>query len=454
MNEEEDELENSLYFNLLKNEYHKKYQRAIDNGWTICVPVGTRLAGIPIDESFVDQHLLRPTRLPNHFVSTYSRELCLHKIEKNVITFIGRAKHNMLDDQDDPVDEEVILEDILKYNIDAETDDFCTRILSIEKGYNNQHQPYNILIVEHPILSSYRDPPENDDIVTALVEDHRTATEFLLMLSEKKTFCLSEAENILSYLKSYQYKDVQDMKNVIKHIIQSNWAIVLRRHSNEYQRDARFQKRLSLALEIYVLHGLHKIIYDKISEDFNEYFKDYSHLKEKIDALNAAGATPDQLGVRKDLAIMLAYGVVELANLDATIGPHARLNCLKSSFEMAIAEIKGAVAESASKNDTDDEVTLNMTIMPEDLIQICTYLIVKCKCYTLFQDLYYIENFVFSLNPADKAGYILTVYKSALENIDKIDTNNLPARNKKIKTEMDLDDLSDYVLLRNNLPHY
>lgn len=125
-------------------------------------------------EFFADQHILRPTRSPNYFISTYQEQQFLYKIEKNVITFIGCAKRNPPSDQDKLADQEVTYRDTLKYHIDAETDHFITRILSIEKGYNNRYQPYNIVIVEHPILLSYRDLPEDDDIVTAAVEDYET----------------------------------------------------------------------------------------------------------------------------------------------------------------------------------------------------------------------------------------------------------------------------------------
>lgn len=124
-------------------------------------------------EFFADQHILRPTRSPTHFISTYARERYLYKIEKRLIKFIGRARGYSADDQEQPTLEEETIEDMIKYNVDPETDTSLVRILSIEKGYNNQYQPYNILIVEHPLLHSYRDQPEDDIVVTALVDGYK-----------------------------------------------------------------------------------------------------------------------------------------------------------------------------------------------------------------------------------------------------------------------------------------
>ena len=103
-----------------------------------------------------------------------------------------------------------------------------------------------------------------------------------------------------------------------------------------------------------------------------------------------------------------------------------------------IAEIKGAMAATESKsaylNDSDGRLE---SCIPDtdDLIPLLLYVIVKCRCQRLHTDLYYIENFNWSISPHDGLSYTLVMFKAALVLLEQMNVNELVKRRKKVEVE-------------------
>ena len=107
-----------------------------------------------------------------------------------------------------------------------------------------------------------------------------------------------------------QYTALEDLKQILQKLIRDHWAGTMRCQRLDVQRDARFQKLLSVSLEIFVLHHVHDSLYALLA---NFFVPQDTAIKAKIDELNDIGATPGQLGARDKLAEVPVPGaIVEL----------------------------------------------------------------------------------------------------------------------------------------------
>ncbi|XP_058788924.1 ankyrin repeat domain-containing protein 27-like [Phymastichus coffea] len=419
----DDELSYNVFYLLLRNKYRKKYDHALTKCWTICVPIGDSLRDISITEKFVDDHILRPLPGSNtQFLSTDEKESHLYQIRNGALKLIS-------DDQS--------------------SDDYEVKLTSIEKGYNKEFQPYNIVIIDKPIHKKYRvfskKSRSGELRLDTSITTYKQAVDFLKDLRNDKFDLLHNLESDIKKMEALKLTDVKDIQTILQKLIRDYWASTMRRQSLDIQRDARFQKLLSLSLEIFVMHQLHDSVYPVLISLLEP---GDLLVKNKIDQLIDVSVSPDQLGVKESLVVSLPSAMVELAALDTREGPWEKLMCLKETLDFIVAEIKGAVADVKSRNESlnDNDADLETCVLETtDLISLLLYIIVKCRSQRLRTDLYYIENFIWSISPNDSFSYTIVTFKAALQLLENIDINDLPERNDKVKTELKMGDLLQIV---------
>lgn len=98
--------------------------------------------------------------------------------------------------------------------------------------------------------------------------------------------------------------------------------------------------------------------------------------------------------------------------------------CMKGTLDFIVAEIKGIMAEKEFETSSmlnDDELKTS-SLDADDLIPLLLYVIIKCHPQKLFTDLYYVENFVWSISPHDGLSYTLVSFKAAITLLDQITT--------------------------------
>ena len=84
--------------------------------------------------SYIDDHVLRPLPARGRFASTDEAEAHhLYRIENRRVISIDEG-----DDDDD------------------RKEGYGAKILSIEKGYNKEFQPYSIVVLDRPLRRKYR----------------------------------------------------------------------------------------------------------------------------------------------------------------------------------------------------------------------------------------------------------------------------------------------------------
>ncbi|XP_011499986.1 PREDICTED: putative uncharacterized protein DDB_G0284213 [Ceratosolen solmsi marchali] len=396
---EVDELSHNVFYLLLRNEYKRKYDFALKKCWTICVPCTDSLREISITNEFIDDHVLKPDSESNtQFRSTDEGETHLYKIDNCVIKLI---------------------------NDDESNHDYKVNILSFEKGYNKEYQAYNMIIVDKPVHRKYRiiitQISQSDKLeLNRNILSHKEAVNFLNELQNKKLLNISDLVFKVKSIDINQNNSMDDLKQILQKLICNYWAIIMRKQKLDIQRDARFQKLLSISLEIFVMHQIHDTLYFILGNLFNQ--QDLG-IRTKIDHIIDASVSLDHLRVKESFPISMPNSMTELATLDSHKGPHEKLTCMKRTLDIIIAEFKGAIADMKSRNDffndSNDGSNTNL-LNSDDLIPLLLYIIIKCRSQKLHTNLYYIENFIWSITPHDDLSYTLVIYRAALKLLEQI----------------------------------
>lgn len=106
---------------------------------------------------------------------------------------------------------------------------------------------------------------------------------------------------------------IEELKETIQKLICNYWAITMRKQSLDIQRDARFQKLLSVSLEIFVMNRLHDRLYGFLNDSFHGQNLE---VQNKIAQLVDAGVTPGKLGADESWAnVSMPSAVVEFGRL-------------------------------------------------------------------------------------------------------------------------------------------
>lgn len=155
--------------------------------------------------------------------------------------------------------------------------------------------------------------------------------------------------------------------------------------------------------------------------------------------------------LQEALSISLPSAIVELATLDARQGPLEKLSCLKTTLDLLVAEIKGALADVETRIESfDDNDMINArrsikAVCTDDLIPILVYVIVKSRPRRLITDLHYIQNFLWSVSPYDGLSYAMVTFKAAICMLQEINAARLPRRCSKVRIELPINEVLDVV---------
>ncbi|XP_015113410.1 ankyrin repeat domain-containing protein 27 isoform X1 [Diachasma alloeum] len=423
-----DEITFNPFFLVLRDKFRRKYDLAVSKCWAICVPCSDFLKDLTITDEFVDDHILKPvTKLPYHYVSTDSHGSRMYKFEDTRIRLVQRNGESVHPDL------------------------YRVKILSVERGYNSDFQMYNILIVDKvmdPKYLSARKPIGVKMKLNRSVTCYKEAFDFLHEISSQGRLSLVDLKSEVENLDLNDFHSAEDLRNVLQEWIRRHWARTMRLFTLDIQRDARFQKLLSTSLEIFIMHYLHDRIYQLLTNALDE---DDQRIKRKIDQLIDVGVTPDQLGVKEALSISLPSAIVEMATLDARQGPLEKLSCLKTTLDLIVAEIKGALADVETRIESHEENDLigarrSIKVIPtDDLIPLLIYVIVKSRPRRLITDLHYIQNFLWSVSPYDGLSYAMVTFKAAICTLQDINVSRLPRRSSKVRNELPINEVLDVV---------
>ncbi|XP_023721770.1 ankyrin repeat domain-containing protein 27 isoform X2 [Cryptotermes secundus] len=406
-----DEIEYNAYYHTLQNKFRRKYEQALSRCWMICVPCSRALRGLNITEEFVELHILRPSpSFSSHYAST--DEGSSHIFELNGDSLILHKAPVQIAEK------------------------YAVKILSVESGYNKEYQQYKILITDKPLSPKYQSQPvEDDGIQLRKINSLADAVGFLTHFPVHIEVLIKLGPELQQLCSSLLSDSLQVVREKVHDTMSCYWMTLLKTHPLDRQRDAHFQNLLSISLENFIMSRLHDLVFQMVCNKHNE---DDAQILGLVKELASAGVTADQLGAPEDFAIPLPAAVVELASLDSLNCPVDKLSCLRTTLDLILAELKGAIVDAHSVLSKDSQMP---TLMTDDLIPLLVTVIIQAKPLHMASNLYYMENFQWTLSPSDATSFSLVTFKAAIQELLTLKPKELRPRSEKVRRELRLEDL-------------
>uniref|UniRef100_A0A3Q3A380 Ankyrin repeat domain 27 (VPS9 domain) n=1 Tax=Kryptolebias marmoratus TaxID=37003 RepID=A0A3Q3A380_KRYMA len=269
-------------------------------------------------------------------------------------------------------------------------------ILFEETFYNDQEQRYSILCISRPL-----------ELEPSLSEVSPLPTYCLRSVEDVVEFLGRPAQKLDKFIHSFceAFKE-QERKGLRHHIDSVNGlytkCLQCLLRDSRLKLVARQELQMTLlkqAVEIYVHHGIHDLIFNVVgtleaSHDaaFNKTTRSLQDLQQK------------ELGVEPEFSMNLSRAKRELSQLNQKTSPLLKLLCLRRVVLTATQTTRRTVSIEA--------------VSADDLLSVVLYLLVKTEIPNWIANLSYIRNFCFSHSSKDELSYCLSTFEAAVEFIN------------------------------------
>lgn len=362
----DEDLNENVFFQQLQREYPSVIEKAVNEGWLICVPrSGSFSRGSLLENDFLGHILVPSDELPaSHFRTLTGKEV---RLCNKVLT--------------------------LDYDIAKP----CTaHILFEETFYTGDLHKYRIWCVERLLE---RGSVTSHDSVSTL-SNLRECVDFLWTeilnkrILEDIDTVIKEFEKIHDHLED---NTLQYQRDLVASLYAKSLGIVLRdsRLREKTGVSRHFLHMVKTAVETYVLHGLRNVLPKSVSAC--TAFED-SCLNKTIKNLHELQLR--DLGVRSDLYGSAVRGKLELARLDGFATVLGKIGCLKRAVRFA------SQGESSVSSD--------------DLLPVLIFLVIRAGLPNWIAQLTFMKQFRFSTSSeyeANEAGFLITSLEAAVEHI-------------------------------------
>lgn len=413
-----DELVYNSFYQALQDKYRKKFELAQKKSYLICVPLTDSYPSEAVNEEFVDTHILKPSPyFKGQFISTDAAESKVVELEDGEVKSLSGFKT-----------------------------DFGIKILSEERGYSGDSQPYVIIIVEKPLeLSCGLEENMGVSVLAQTIRKLNIENKGISLAQSRKILRLCCNDEVFKSLdpKIEQFNNhyvllpnfLDDVQLKLKSICKYGSQKAAKNLKEGIAADGRVWALLTEAVESYVLGSVYGKLFTAIAQ---MYAEEDCQVAGKLLHLHNTGVDAEQLGAKRIFCCPLPAGVVELATLDGLCTPSEKIYCMKNTIDIITAEVKQHLQE------TEGLLTPSGKLPPlvaDDLIPIMLTVISQAKLLKLVSNLHYVENFLWSLSPKDELSYSLITFKAATEYVKMHEFTQLVPRPCVLKKEISLEEL-------------
>ncbi|OXU30741.1 hypothetical protein TSAR_001901 [Trichomalopsis sarcophagae] len=373
----DEDLSQNSFFQTLQEDYQPIFNRAIGEGWIICVPrCGTFTKGALTKEDFLGHILIPNDELPGtHF----------HTLTDTEVRLYNRALTIECEDSEPRslrllFEETFYTEDNNKYCV------WCIEGL-LEQGTTSSRD-------EVPVVSSLK---ECVDLLWAEVSDKSVLKELDSTIEEFER----------THSKSLENECLQMQRDLVSMLYAKGLRILLKDNGlRERTLESRyFMQTIKLCAETYVLHGLRKILPQAVS--FYTATEDAS-LNKIIKNLHDLQLA--DFGVRPDLYDGVTRAKLELSRLDSYFTVLGKTSCLKRA------------ARFVSQGES--------SVSSDELLPVLIFLVVKSGLASWCAQLTFMKQFRYSASSAyeaDEAGFLVTSLEAAVEHVKSGSVRQAPS---------------------------
>ncbi|XP_051171211.1 ankyrin repeat domain-containing protein 27-like [Leptopilina boulardi] len=362
----DENLSENPFFQELQTEHRSTFEKAINEGWIICVPrCGSFTRGSLLEDDFLSHILIPNEEKPGtSFHTLTGREV---KLCNRVLT--------------------------IEYDISKP----CSlHMLFEETFYTENLRKYVIWCIEHPLEQAAGTSRDHVPVVTNL----RESKDLLWTEVLDKTLLQdldAEIEEFNRTQDDLDRKSLQLQRDTVGALYAKSLRILLKdtRLRERTTGSRYFLQTIKIAAETYILHSLRNILPQSIST--STAFED-ANLNKIIKNLHELQVK--DLGVRSDLYDGISRGKLELSRLDIFNTVLGKIGCLRRAIKFISQGEK--------------------SVSSDDLLPVLIFLVIKSGLPNWMAQIMFMKHFRFSANSvyeADEAGFLITSLEAAVEHV-------------------------------------
>ncbi|XP_043465025.1 ankyrin repeat domain-containing protein 27-like [Leptopilina heterotoma] len=362
----DENLSENPFFQELQTEHRSTFEKAINEGWIICVPrCGSFTRGSLLEDDFLSHILIPNEEKPGtSFHTLTGREV---KLCNRVLT--------------------------IEYDISKP----CSlHMLFEETFYTENLHKYVIWCIDHPLEQGAGTSRDHVPVVTNL----RESKDLLWTEVLNKTVLQDLDAEIEEFSRSQDdldHKPLHLQRDLVASLYAKSLRVLLKdtRLRERTTGSRYFLQTIKIAAETYILHSLRNILPQSIST--STAFED-ANLNKIIKNLHELQLK--DLGVRSDLCDGVSRGKLELSRLDIFNTVLGKIGCLRRAIKFI------------SQGET--------SVSSDDLLPVLIFLVIKSGLPNWMAQITFMKHFRFSANSvyeADEAGFLITSLEAAVEHV-------------------------------------
>ncbi|EZA49273.1 hypothetical protein DMN91_005335 [Ooceraea biroi] len=366
MNAEYDEdLSENQFLQELKNEYDTTFQRAIQEGWIVCVPRKGSFVDRKLREDEILAHILIP-----------KQDLSIHRFDS-------------LDGS------EVLLVDKVLTVEHNDTERYSAQLLFKETFYSMDSHKYHVWCIECPLKPSLHISDSCVNIITNFQE----AIHFLVELLDKqlRDDFKAKIKSFLQANKNLECKPVQVQSDLV-HELYANCLRMLLENSalgKKASDSKHYYCNIRVSLETYILYALRNVLLKSLSACTAVNDACLNKIIRNLDGIQLS-----HLQIRSDLQSRIHGGRMELSRLDNFMTVLGKIECLRRAVKYV----------SCGKS----------SVSSDDLLPVLVFLVIKAGLSNWMAQLFFMKHFRLSAgsdHEADEAGFLITSLEAVIEYI-------------------------------------
>lgn len=369
----DEDLDENMFFQLLKNEYSELFHKATLEGWIICVPRAGSMPKYSLTYNDFFSHILIPSdELPEtHFRTLNDRDV---KIFNRVISI--------------------------------ETTDlsvpFSIHILFEETYYTEDMMKYKVLCVETPMCQ----PPEGIKSESGIVNINTLRDCVDLLWTESCKEVLEKMDDhIQSFLLSndqLEFEPLQSQKDIVGALYTQCLQTALKdcRLRDKTALNRHLLDNVKISVESYVLHGIYKKVIKGITKctaaedaSFNKIVR------------NLADIQLRDLDISSEFQDVIPKARRELVKVESYSTVVGKVGCLRKTLS-AISNL-------------DSSYSKGNVVAADELLPLLVFLVLKSGLPNWIAHLTYMKEFNFSSSDyhANQHSFLVTSLEAAIEHI-------------------------------------
>ncbi|KYN02579.1 Ankyrin repeat domain-containing protein 27 [Cyphomyrmex costatus] len=363
----DEDLTENRFLRELRDGHETTFQRAVQEGWIICVPRSGSFISRRLEEDEVNAHILVPGQ--DLSVAGFS-------------SLSGR---------------EVLVEDRVLYVKHDDAERYSSRLLFEEIFYNDDSRKYCAWCIERPLEASMYVSDNCVSVITNLQE----AVNFLqveLLDSQLRDGLETKIKDFLYVNKNLERKSVQTQRDLVHELYADCLEMLLDNATlrKKTSDNKQYHWNIRVSLETYILYALRDVLLKSLSAGTTVEDASLNKIIRNLDGIQLS-----DLRVRSDLRSHVHGGKMELSRLDSFVTVLGKIECLRRSVNY--------VSHGTLSSVTSD-----------DFLPVLVFFIVNAGLSNWMAQLYFMRQFRLSTSSAyetDETGFLITSLEAAIMHI-------------------------------------